>query len=375
MSGFHDKGFHIPKDITPKNSNEALLNRYSKVDRHNIADLTIVSPSKYRNTQFCTSTPNHSFMEDDYSLEGIYHGELSRSGTPCSSISHFKVDSNRLSPTLELPTCGIVGNNAGSFKQFNSFLSDDITFSDICGGSMSEDDSMVVDPLGFKTPKPYLSHIPAMLPLVNHKRKMIENVLTKSSVLDKICDVTPKPSYDGMSNEELNKRLQMNGLAKCGKKKAIVLLNKIYEQNHPICTLEETFVDCPNGRKRKLDVNCEPVIEINEYSDSFNSSSSSSGNDETLNPNMEYEKETNPKSKSQFKTLFIMFMRKPENEIIYNQMLRGEVIKLDEVYALVKRSTHAIRKISKPMLMQVLDSSTLPCKMPDDGWKRKAKKG
>uniref|UniRef100_A0AC35TNE0 RPAP1_N domain-containing protein n=1 Tax=Rhabditophanes sp. KR3021 TaxID=114890 RepID=A0AC35TNE0_9BILA len=273
----------------------------------------------------------------------------------------------------------------------------------VCGGALSsdEDDVIVVAPEKKcpKTPKPTTSSLTASQTtpvnssqLVNgkaiqpnnhnDKRKAIENMLTMSSVLDKIGNITPKPAYEKMAEDELNRNLKLNGLAKCGKKKAIGLLNRIYEQNHPVVMLDQSFAESPKARKRKHEgARLEKICEESEESDDSESSFNSSFNDNSLCPNPEFEPDycefpkqvqrAIPKTKEQYKTIFIKFIRLPENEAIYICLLRGEVITLDEIWDLVRRSIYEIRKISKAMLMQVLDSLTLPCKLPDESWKSK----
>uniref|UniRef100_A0A0N5BT88 BTB domain-containing protein n=1 Tax=Strongyloides papillosus TaxID=174720 RepID=A0A0N5BT88_STREA len=227
------------------------------------------------------------------------------------------------------------------------------------------------------------------------KREMIEQQLTKSSQLIKYTDITPRPMYEQMSDLELQQELAKYGMGKRSRKKAILDLNKIYNQLHPTVFVDDV-IESPKGRKRKSkndveissfdnhDDHSSITVEGNETNCSIDSSSSQEVNileescTEFLN-SQEVDvptntKEKKPKTESEWKDVFVEFIRLPQNKLTYNRMLSYSTFELSEIYQLVKSSTHLIRFISKPMLVTVLDELHISFTIPSEGWENKAKK-
>ncbi|CEF67766.1 BTB/POZ fold domain-containing protein [Strongyloides ratti] len=236
---------------------------------------------------------------------------------------------------------------------------------------------------------------------IKSKKQMIEEQLTKSSQLVKYTDVTPRPTYEQMSEVELNKELAKYGIGKCGKKKAIMTLDKIYNQLHPKIVFED-INESPKGRKRKARSNTKlfssdsydnilSIHDEDETNNSINSSLSSQDeinileesciqfqNSQGINDSTEdisiLTKGKKPKEVSEWRSLFVNFIRLPENKVTLNRILSYSTFELSEIYQLVKSSTHSIKFISKSMLITILDELHISFTLPSDGWDSKAKK-
>uniref|UniRef100_A0A0K0DXK4 BTB domain-containing protein n=1 Tax=Strongyloides stercoralis TaxID=6248 RepID=A0A0K0DXK4_STRER len=234
---------------------------------------------------------------------------------------------------------------------------------------------------------------------IKSKKQMIEEQLTKSSKLVKYTNITPRPAYEKMSDVELHKELAEYGIGKCGRKKAITMLDKIYNQLHPTIFFDNN-VESPKGRKRKVHTSTkiclsdshDNVISINdECSETNISANSLSLSQDEMNileesciqfPNsQEVDDETStfgkgkkPKEISEWRSIFVDFIHLPENKVTFNRILSYSTFELSEIYQLVKSSTHSIKCISKSMLITILDELHISFTLPNDGWESKAKK-
>uniref|UniRef100_A0A0K0EZ70 BTB domain-containing protein n=1 Tax=Strongyloides venezuelensis TaxID=75913 RepID=A0A0K0EZ70_STRVS len=315
-------------------------------------------------------SPLQSFGDDSFCgiIEGGYYSNESRCETPIHNTKKLNVIKS-YSPIPE-----------GSKEQ-----------------STDSEAKKIASPI-FKTPtttKATNQNNPDRNGVVKSKREMIEQQLTKSSQLIKYTDVTPRPMYEQMSDLELQQELAKYGMGKRSRKKAILDLNKIYNQLHPTVLVDD-IIESPRGRKRKSKNDVETssfdnhddhssiTVEGNETNCSINSSSSQEVNIleesciEFLN-SQEMDvpansKDKKPKTESEWKDLFVKFIRLPQNKLTYNRMLSYSTYELSEIYQLVKSSTHPIRSISKPMLVTILDELHISFTIPSEGWENKAKK-
>uniref|UniRef100_A0A0N4Z2I7 BTB domain-containing protein n=1 Tax=Parastrongyloides trichosuri TaxID=131310 RepID=A0A0N4Z2I7_PARTI len=338
--------------------------------------------SKNEDVLYKSDFDNQTFYSDESFcggiIEGGFSGDESRSVTPFDDIKQPPIDikkSDNLVIKDKSMTTEKIKNN----------------FQDL-----------------FKTPKTLGNDRFERLSLNNYKnldvmktkRQIIEEQLTKSSKLVKYTNVTPLPEYEKMTDVELHRELAKYGIGKCGKKKAIIMLKKIYDQLHPTILVEDTVIESPKGRKRKMSNHIQTNINEQflstsndkyENSASFDSSLSSQEgvnileescfqfhNSQEMNESAEEVLSTldgkKPIEISEWRRLFVEFIRLPENKVIYNRILSYSIFELSEIYNLVKSSAHSIRRISKPNLVTILDELHISFAIPKDGWEAKARK-
>uniref|UniRef100_A0AC34GE27 Transposase n=1 Tax=Panagrolaimus sp. ES5 TaxID=591445 RepID=A0AC34GE27_9BILA len=66
------------------------------------------------------------------------------------------------------------------------------------------------------------------------------------------------------------------------------------------------------------------------------------------------------------------WIRLPENEELYNNLLAFRTVNLHEFMGIIERSTHCVQKITKKILPDVLDKLYIGFYVPDKKWKRRA---
>jgi hypothetical protein len=205
----------------------------------------------------------------------------------------------------------------------------------------------------------------------------------------KVYDITPMPTYEKYTDDELKEALNAFGIRPLGRKKAIDMLRNIYDEVHPF--VPELTVSTPKRRPSPIPFDLDQAETYN----SSNSLHDKEDNDDVLNQSME----ENPEESIYFEVdetigpstgnsptkgpkrinnvelgtkVMLEWLRLPENEELYNNLLAFRTVNLDELMGTIGRSSHSIQKITKKILPDVLDKLYIGFYVPDKKWKRRA---
>jgi hypothetical protein len=205
----------------------------------------------------------------------------------------------------------------------------------------------------------------------------------------KVYDVTPMPMYEKYTDDELKEALNAFGIRPLGRKKAIDMLKNIYDEVHPF--VPDLTVATPKRRPSPIPFDLDQA----ETSNSSNSLHDKDDNDDVLNQSME----ENPEESIYFEVdetiepstgnsptkgpkrinnvelgtkVMLEWLRLPENEELYTNLLAFRTVNLDELMGTIGRSSHSVQKITKKILPDVLDKLYIGFYVPDKKWKRRA---
>ncbi|KAK6101666.1 hypothetical protein QQG55_5445 [Brugia pahangi] len=181
-------------------------------------------------------------------------------------------------------------------------------------------------------------------------------------------NITPIPVYDSMDDKELKAELAKYGIRPMGKKRAVALLKKIYEETHPV--LEST----PLSRKSKILLNSDKVE---------SSSDEDCDVDKTLNTSLDEcdimeescmndeQSAVLPKDLEGMQSVLLNWLRKEENSSLYNHLLSLNVISFEEFANRLSHADSTVSQIPKKALLEILDRLHVTFRLPMDGWDRK----
>jgi hypothetical protein len=205
----------------------------------------------------------------------------------------------------------------------------------------------------------------------------------------KVYDITPMPTYEKYTDDELKEALNAFGIRPLGRKKAIDMLRNIYDEVHPF--VPDLTVSTPKRRPSPIPFDLDQAETYN----SSNSLHEKEDNDDVLNQSME----ENPEESIYFEVdetigpsvgnsptkgpkrinnvelgtkIMLEWLRLPENEELYNNLLAFRTVNLDELMGTIGRSSHSVQKITKKILPDVLDKLYIGFYVPDKKWKRRA---
>ncbi|VDP12592.1 unnamed protein product [Onchocerca flexuosa] len=192
----------------------------------------------------------------------------------------------------------------------------------------------------------------------------------------KTKDITPMPFYDLMNDKELKAELEKFGVRPMGKKRAVTLLKKIYQETHPV--LESTPLSRKSKKTLSSDVQLKTKRDIECYSDEDCDA------DKTLNESLdecdimeescvdEEQSTVLPKDLEGMQNVLLSWLRREENSSLYNHLLG-----LNEEFAdHLSHADSTVSQIPKKTLIEILDRLHVTFRMPMNGWdrKRRAKK-
>ncbi|VDK73064.1 unnamed protein product [Onchocerca ochengi] len=196
----------------------------------------------------------------------------------------------------------------------------------------------------------------------------------------KTKDITPMPFYDLMNDKELKAELAKFGVRPMGKKRAVALLKKIYQETHPV--LEST----PLSRKNKKTLDSDGQIKAKRNIECCSDEDCDA--DKTLNKSldecdimeescMDEEQSTIlPKDLEGMQNVLLSWLRRAENSNLYNHLLGLNVISFEEFADHLSHADSTVSQIPKKALIEILDRLHVTFRMPMNGWdrKRRAKK-
>ncbi|CAJ0596662.1 unnamed protein product, partial [Cylicocyclus nassatus] len=214
----------------------------------------------------------------------------------------------------------------------------------------------------------------------------------------KTSGITPMPCYEGMTDEELKRELSKFGLKPMGRKRAVNMLRRIYDEVHPVidpCTptarplsVEKTASASPQKGVKKARARGKALTSISEDAAAVSMPTSSTSNapqeedpldedfmdlgDKTLNePRDEPPEESMiddtgilPKDLEGMTQIFLAWLRRPENDHLYNHMLSLQPVLIDELHLRMSRADSAVCGIPKKALANVLDRLSITFSLP-----------
>uniref|UniRef100_A0A0N5AAU2 BTB domain-containing protein n=1 Tax=Syphacia muris TaxID=451379 RepID=A0A0N5AAU2_9BILA len=234
--------------------------------------------------------------------------------------------------------------------------------------------------------------------------KRLEELGSNVKVI-KTTDVTPMPLYECMNDKDLKQELAKYGVRPLGKKKAIAILRRIYEQTHPLVMMDTSPISSRNCRTFKLS---SPEHSAKQTSD-LNEDAEEILADCTLNVSLDEDKireesavdlmddedvnrgdyegffstgneesnsnaEALPKDIDGMQRVLLKWLQLSDNEQLYNHLLTLNPVSFDEFYDRLSKSDSVAAAIPKKTLIEILDRLHITFKLPDDGWKRKNQK-
>ncbi|RCN49540.1 hypothetical protein ANCCAN_04312 [Ancylostoma caninum] len=218
----------------------------------------------------------------------------------------------------------------------------------------------------------------------------------------KTSGITPMPNYEGMTDEELKRELVKFGVRPMGRKRAIALLKRIYDEVHPVIdpftptvrplAAEKAGGDTPlasrqakakkpraRGKAVAVEpaVNCAPVAAVKEQENVREAVEAEDEDfvdlgDKTLNePRDEPPEESMiddtgilPKDLEGMTRTFLAWLRRPENDQLYNHLLSLQPVLIDELHLRMSRADSAVCGIPKKALANVLDRLGVTFSLP-----------
>ncbi|KAL6725538.1 hypothetical protein Aduo_007585 [Ancylostoma duodenale] len=218
----------------------------------------------------------------------------------------------------------------------------------------------------------------------------------------KTSGITPMPNYEGMTDEELKRELVKFGLRPMGRKRAIALLKRIYDEVHPVIdpftptvrplAVEKAGGDTPlasrqakakkpraraKARAVEPEVNCAPAAAVKEQEKGLEVVEPEDEDfvdlgDKTLNePRDEPPEESMiddtgilPKDLEGMTRTFLAWLRRPENDQLYNHLLSLQPVLIDELHLRMSRADSAVCGIPKKALANVLDRLGVTFSLP-----------
>ncbi|KAK6745478.1 hypothetical protein RB195_011914 [Necator americanus] len=256
----------------------------------------------------------------------------------------------------------------------------------LCDNEVSSENSFTVRP---NSPHfvPPLAHSTPAQP-ARKKAKFGSNV----KIL-KTSDITPMPNYEGMTDEELKRELKKFGLKPMGRKRAVAMLKRIYDEVHPVIDpttptvrpliLEKSDSDTPRASRQAKTRNVRPlstVEEIGRENDDPEDEDFVDFGDKTLNePRAEPPEESMiddtgilPTDLEGMTRTFLTWLRHPENDQLYNHLLSLQPVLIEELHLRMSRADSAVCCIPKKALANILDRLGVTFSLPQTHGGRRA---
>uniref|UniRef100_A0A0M3KCW3 Structure-specific endonuclease subunit SLX4 (inferred by orthology to a human protein) n=1 Tax=Anisakis simplex TaxID=6269 RepID=A0A0M3KCW3_ANISI len=219
----------------------------------------------------------------------------------------------------------------------------------------------------------------------------------------KTSNITPLPEYANMTDKQLKAfvlvknslllyvqdELAKYGLRPMGKKRAIALLKKIYDELHPVIDLSSPVSSKPKRSivaKKLLD----RLNEVQEKRTDEREEDEANERDEdlaekTLNRSLNEEDILEesciddvynedaplPKDLDGMQIAVLNWLRRNDNEDLYNEVLGLNTVSFEDFYGRLSKCDTAVAKIPRKALMEILDRLHITFSLPADGWKKR----
>lgn len=338
----------------------------------NVLMSTAQSRSTPKNTPSKPETHCKVFNEDNLLLSPIVW-------QPFPSTSNHDIASEKLLH-LEEPESFSFLNTAGPSS--NSFVPSD---------HLPDDENRVVESserLKRKKCEPEVEYTPTHVAETGIIAKRLKELGSNVKII-KTTNITPMPQYELMTDKELKQELARFGVRPLGKRKAIAMLKKIYEETHPYVHMDSSPIT--SRKDARSTKNVLPSDERRTHKELFEERLQDSAEDVlancTLNVSLEEDKiqeesavdfmdDEGPLSKDidSMQRALLKWLRRSENEELHNHLLTLNPISFEEFADRLSRSDSPAATIPKKTLIEILDRLHITFRLPDDGWKRKNQK-
>uniref|UniRef100_A0A1I8ABY1 BTB domain-containing protein n=1 Tax=Steinernema glaseri TaxID=37863 RepID=A0A1I8ABY1_9BILA len=410
IAGDADLDSRFDKDGTEELNGRPWNNRY---DGENavLGSFTVSTVSKFYSTE-----PEVSIIGEKNASAGLLcdppAAALDISSTPPSSRRKFgrrsTTDCNLLdSASLAISPLDLGETASSSRRELSPITGSRRSWSErqhLVSGAETVEDSFLNDGddralFGDVTkPNGLSSVLGTPLPADLEANPRIRDQIGQHAKVLKTKNITPKPDYLHMDDQELKAHLGRYGLRPLGKKKAVALLERIYDETHPVVSMSpvtsKSKIPLTNSlatASKHRDLNTIEEDQVLEDLDILNRSSEGPNLEETIlmdsveddeeeepeadqakgSSNSKKVKEKLPRDTDSLQKLFVAWLRLEENSDLYLRILNLQPVPMEDISERVSKATTIIRRISKANLIEVLDRLHVTFILPSDGWKRK----
>uniref|UniRef100_A0A7E4ZUF5 UBZ4-type domain-containing protein n=1 Tax=Panagrellus redivivus TaxID=6233 RepID=A0A7E4ZUF5_PANRE len=192
----------------------------------------------------------------------------------------------------------------------------------------------------------------------------------------KTTDITPMPAFEKFTDAELKDALGRYNIRPMGRKRAIEMLKRIYDDHHPVIDNLQT----PKRRPRSpLTFDLDAAFNGSDDSGTSGNECDSENpeasvyfdNDEAVGSSQTTGSPTKGKLIKDVDTgvkQFAEWLRLPENEELYANVLAMRPINLNDITTLMAASSHGVKRITKKILADVLDRLHVTFSIPEQKW-------
>uniref|UniRef100_A0A915AHR0 BTB domain-containing protein n=1 Tax=Parascaris univalens TaxID=6257 RepID=A0A915AHR0_PARUN len=194
----------------------------------------------------------------------------------------------------------------------------------------------------------------------------------------KTTNITPLPDFALMSDKQLKDELAKYGVRPMGRKRAVTLLKKIYDELHPVVESVSPISSKPKGRLAVAKLTDRINNELDDGEDLRDKTLNRSLNEEDILEesciNVYDEDAPLPKDLDGMQIALLAWLRREDNADLYNTLLGLNPVSFEEFCGRLSRADTAVAKIPKKALMEILDRLHITFSLPADGWKRRREK-
>uniref|UniRef100_A0A9J2PN90 BTB domain-containing protein n=1 Tax=Ascaris lumbricoides TaxID=6252 RepID=A0A9J2PN90_ASCLU len=194
----------------------------------------------------------------------------------------------------------------------------------------------------------------------------------------KTTNITPLPDFALMSDKQLKNELAKYGVRPMGRKRAIALLKRIYDELHPVVDGVSPVSSKPKGRLAVAKLSDRINNELDDGEDLRDKTLNRSLNEEDILEesciNVYDEDAPLPKDLDGMQIALLAWLRREDNADLYNTLLGLNPVSFEEFCARLSRADTAVAKIPKKALMEILDRLHITFSLPADGWKKRREK-
>jgi len=210
------------------------------------------------------------------------------------------------------------------------------------------------------------------------RRHLLEAALGSDMKILKTTDITPMPDFRGMTDQQLKAELARFGVRPLGRRNAVALLTRIYNETHIEVPWSETPLKPTADATATSDSSTTP--KRSEPNDVLNKSLDACLEESLLDADgggeLEDELETDPvrlKDLDSMQVALVAWFRLPENGDLHALTLSLQPIALEEISSRLARARGAASGIPRKHLMELLDRLHITFSLPAESWKRKRK--
>uniref|UniRef100_A0A914XR56 BTB domain-containing protein n=1 Tax=Plectus sambesii TaxID=2011161 RepID=A0A914XR56_9BILA len=229
------------------------------------------------------------------------------------------------------------------------------------------DGSVFLETATQPSPTPAVNYhkTPTATKLVRHRS---QPALGSNVKVLKTTNITPLPNYSAMDSPQIKAELAKYGIRPLGKRKAIPLLNDIYEATHPLASglgmpstpttthATQATAAASDGDDATLNESFEGVVAEESMMDA---------EDDAL---------VDPKDVAAMNAALVRWFRLDSNLDLLIRVLSMQPISFEEIQSRLLRAPDVVSTVSKKLLADFLDKQHITFSLPGDGWKSKRRR-